>query len=141
MDVASRLRQLGWDDVVVRPSGEAVIRAIETGLRPQAVVLDVNFGRGMDGIEAARHIRALGLAVPIVFYTGEHESAGHGRTERLAAHAWIDKSSPERIEATLSRILSELVAAEGRATADGADAPAAAERATIVRPASPGGNC
>ncbi len=64
--IEKRLKGLGYAVVGLAATGEeAVARAAES--RPDLVLMDINLGAGMDGVEAAARIRAAG--VPVVFLT------------------------------------------------------------------------
>ena len=62
-----RLRGLGYDVLDVAIDGnEAVEKAIT--LRPDLILMDIRLGDGIDGIEAARRIRAR-FDIPVVYVT------------------------------------------------------------------------
>ena len=62
-----RLRGLGYDVLdIARTGDEAVEKA--TSLRPDLILMDVRLGEGIDGIEAARRIRAK-IDIPVIYVT------------------------------------------------------------------------
>ena len=70
-DLARRLTTLGYTVLATAGSGrEAIQQAVD--LRPELVLMDVGLPGGMDGLEAAAHIRAQ-AAVPIIYLTGSPE--------------------------------------------------------------------
>jgi len=65
--IESMLNDADIDVCAIASHGlEAIEKAV--ALRPQIVIMDINLGEGIDGIEAARHIRELTDA-SIVFVT------------------------------------------------------------------------
>jgi CheY-like chemotaxis protein len=70
-DLVRRLTTLGYTVLATAGSGrEAIQQAVD--LRPDLVLMDVGLLGGMDGLEAAAHIRAQ-AAIPIVYLTGSPE--------------------------------------------------------------------
>ncbi|MGE0482529.1 MAG: response regulator [Gammaproteobacteria bacterium] len=62
-----RLRGLGYDVLdIARTGDEAVEKA--TSLRPDLILMDIRLGEGIDGIEAARRIRAK-IDIPVIYVT------------------------------------------------------------------------
>jgi CheY-like chemotaxis protein len=71
LDLARRLTTLGYMVLAVTGSGrEAVQQAID--LRPDVVLMDIGLPGGMDGLEAAAHIRAQ-AEILIIYLTGSSE--------------------------------------------------------------------
>jgi CheY-like chemotaxis protein len=71
LDLARRLTTLGYAVLAIARSGrEAVQQA--SALRPDLVLMDVGLPGGMDGLEAAAHIRAQ-AEIPIIYLTGSPE--------------------------------------------------------------------
>ena len=67
LDLASRLRRLGYDVSGIATSGEdAIQKAAET--HPDLVLMDIRLRGKMDGIEAAQTIRAR-FDVPVIYLT------------------------------------------------------------------------
>jgi CheY-like chemotaxis protein len=81
LDVARRLRRLGYQVVAVARSGP---QAIEYALThdPDVVLMDIHLQGDMDGVDAARHIQA-SAPIPVVY---------------MSAHA--DAATVERFQAT-----------------------------------------
>ncbi len=67
MSVELKLKSMGYDVLDVAWSGEEGVR-MASDLRPDLVLMDIRLGGNMDGIEAARRIRAE-TGIPIVFLT------------------------------------------------------------------------
>jgi two-component system, cell cycle sensor histidine kinase and response regulator CckA len=81
IDLQRRLTRLGYTVVALAASGmEAIQKALT--LRPDVVLMDIRLQGPMDGVEAAREIRA-SLRVPVVFMT-----------------AYVDEETTQRIRAT-----------------------------------------
>ena len=67
LDLQRQLEQLGYSVAGTATRGdEAVAKALE--LKPDLVIMDVRLDGPMDGIEAARHIRA-NQGIPIIYVT------------------------------------------------------------------------
>jgi len=66
---AARLRDLGY--VVVEASdGQAALRLLQDGLRPDLLVTDVGLPGGLDGVRVAEAAQRLVLQLPVLFMTG-----------------------------------------------------------------------
>lgn len=104
LDLRLRLERMGHVVVGVASRGEeAVAKANE--LKPDLVLMDVRLEGSMDGIEAARQIRA-SQEVPIVYvtaYGGDAMSTAHAEVLRPAL------SKPFRTAELQSAILREIV--------------------------------
>lgn len=59
-DLESMLQGLGFDVCGLAPTGEAAIE-LAAGLNPNFLLVDINLGHGIDGIEAARRICATAM--------------------------------------------------------------------------------
>ena len=74
-----RLRGLGYGVLDIAKDGdEAIEKAVQ--LRPDLILMDIRLGEGIDGIEAARRIRAQ-FDVPVVYVTAyaDHELLDRAR--------------------------------------------------------------
>lgn len=102
---AELLRHLGYD-VELASSGEEAVAHIESGARPDCVLLDVVMP-GIGGAEALRRIRAIAPEVKIVISSGF--------TDRVSSASLVDQGAagiitkPYRME-TLGSRLRELLA-------------------------------
>ncbi len=78
LDLQTRLQRLGYTVIGSASRGEeAIARAAE--LRPDLVLMDVRLDGPMDGIEAARQIRAARW-VPVLFVTANATAFGEKST-------------------------------------------------------------
>ena len=81
LDLQSRLRRLGYSVVGVASEGEeAIAKAAE--LSPDLVLMDVRLEGPMDGIEAARQIRAA-RPIPVLYVTAYTDASQQGGSQEL----------------------------------------------------------
>ncbi len=118
-DLARRLTALGYE-VAGQPTGgeEAIELALET--RPDIILMDIQLSGAVDGIEAARRIRAL-HPVPVVYLTAYADDETLGRAKPTAPYGYLLKPCSDRdlrssLEIALYRAESErkLREADGR---------------------------
>ncbi|MEW6755273.1 MAG: response regulator [Candidatus Latescibacterota bacterium] len=94
LDIQSKLRRWGYE--VPAPVGtgeEAVQRAAE--LRPDLVLMDIQLGGGMDGVEAAARIRSE-VGVPVIYLTAYSDDTTLGRAKNAEPSGYILKPLEER---------------------------------------------
>jgi PAS domain S-box-containing protein len=109
-DIELCLTELGYAVAAIVPRGEdAVEAAMRT--RPDVALMDVRLAGHVDGIDAAREIRAQ-LQTPVVFLTAYSDDATIERAERAEPHGFIVKPFDERdlrsaIELALYRARAE----------------------------------
>ena len=85
MDIEAALVDEGFD-VVTAINGAKAIEVFEANpARVDAVVTDINLGKGPNGWELVRHIRAHQSEMPIVYMSGD------------SAHEWSAKGVPESV--------------------------------------------
>jgi PAS domain S-box-containing protein len=78
--------------VQVAVNAAAAIQAVRQGDGFDLVLMDINLGAGMDGIEAARVI--LGLRqLPVVFLSSHVDAEAVGRTESVFSYGYVVKSN------------------------------------------------
>jgi len=113
-----QLERVGFD--VVGNVGDAK-DAIELACRvePDVVLMDVNLGSGMDGIEASARIREQ-VAVPVVFLTAYADDATLARLSQTSHFGYVRKPVHERdlkpaIEMAIAHRALELEIGELRA--------------------------
>jgi CheY-like chemotaxis protein len=102
---AELLRHLGYD-VELASSGEEAVAHIESGARPDCVLLDVVMP-GIGGAEALRRIRAIAPEVKVVISSGFTDRVSSEALTEEGAAGIITK--PYRME-TLGSRLRELLA-------------------------------
>jgi two-component sensor histidine kinase/CheY-like chemotaxis protein len=92
MSEAAMLREAGYAVVHVL-SGEAAIDSIQNpSCHIDLVLMDVDLGPGIDGIEAARRILRL-VSLPIVFLSAHGEAESIEKSESVVNYGYIPKSS------------------------------------------------
>lgn len=98
LDLVSLLERPGHRVVARASRGEAAVAAFArlqvASIVPDLVLLDIHLGRGMNGIEAARQIRALDPDVAIAFRSAHGDAATRANAEGIGAIAFVDKSGP-----------------------------------------------
>ncbi|MDA3951391.1 MAG: response regulator [Spirochaeta sp.] len=95
MDEQRRLQQEGYEVEIVN-SGEAAVAAVvspHAGVQPvDLVLMDIDLGRGIDGIEAAEQILAE-QTVPIVFLSSHQEPEIVERVRTVTRYGYVLKNS------------------------------------------------
>ena len=118
MDLRLHLQDLGYGVSALASTGEEGL-ALATSLRPSLVLMDISLGSGMDGIEAARQVQAMGM--PVVFLTAFADESTLKRAKDTAPYGYLLKPFDERslhstIEMALyrHRMEQEVKASESR---------------------------
>jgi PAS domain S-box-containing protein len=93
-DLESTLRRLGYSVVGTASSGEEAIRKASE-LEPSIVLMDIRLRGDMDGIEAARSVRAR-QDVPIVYLTAYADDETIVRARETAPFGYLVKPFNER---------------------------------------------
>jgi DNA-binding response OmpR family regulator len=83
------LEQMGYAVAHMPTAAEAMDHAFQH--RPDAIVMDVNLGRGIDGIDTARAIRRA-YDIPIVFLTSRVDETTRARATLATPAAYLPKS-------------------------------------------------
>ncbi len=118
MDLRLHLQDLGYTVSGLAATGEEALAMAER-TRPSLVLMDISLGAGMDGIEAAHHMQAMGL--PVVFLTAFADEGTLTRAKESGPYGYLLKPFDERslhstIEMALyrHRMEQELKASESR---------------------------
>lgn len=104
--IEKRLRGLGYSVVGNAGAGEEAVRqALE--FRPDLILMDINLGQGMDGVDAAAAIRAQ-ADIPVVFLTAFSDDATLQRAKQSDPFGYLlkpyeDKDLQTAIEIGLYR--------------------------------------
>jgi PAS domain S-box-containing protein len=93
MDLKLHLQDLGYAVAGLASNGEEAIVMAERK-RPDLVLMDISLGSGMDGIEAARQVQAIG--VPVVFLTAYADEATLTRAKDSGPYGYLLKPFDER---------------------------------------------
>jgi two-component system, cell cycle sensor histidine kinase and response regulator CckA len=106
LDLQNRLERLGHVVVGVASAGEeAVAKALELG--PDLVLMDVSLNGPMDGIEAARQIRAV-QNTPVLFVTAYAASLAGADGKEIAGPCLSKPFRTEELKSAISRTLDSL---------------------------------
>ncbi|MGD9941460.1 MAG: PAS domain S-box protein [Clostridia bacterium] len=89
------LQRYGYT-VILASSGEAAIQKVCTIPEISLILMDINLGAGMDGIEAAKAILAE-RDIPVVFHSSHTEPTVVEKTEGITSYGYIVKSSGETV--------------------------------------------
>jgi len=89
LDIQSQLERLGYEVVAKVNSGEQACRQAEA-LRPDLALLDIRLEGQVDGIEAARRMRAA-HCVPVVFLTASSDAETLERAKNVEPHGYLVK--------------------------------------------------
>ncbi|MBI1751348.1 MAG: response regulator [Acidobacteria bacterium] len=118
MDLKLHLQDLGYGVAGLASTGEESI-SLAAQQKPGLVLMDISLGAGMDGIEAARRMQAMGI--PVVFLTAFADETTLKRAKDSAPYGYLLKPFDERslhstIEMALyrHRMEQELKASESR---------------------------
>jgi two-component system, response regulator PdtaR len=95
---------LGYTVVGLAASGEEAI-AQAAGLQPDVVLMDIGLRGVMDGIEAARHIRAW-APIPVIYVSASTDAPTVARAWQTAPAGYLVKPVPDHeLHAILVRAL------------------------------------
>lgn len=111
-DLAALLRDLGHRIAATCPDAFTALQAV-TVHRPDLVLLDINLGRGRDGVHVAEHLNAV-ERVPFVFITGHTDQRTLDRVKATRPAGFIIKPFDEdelrtQIEIALARHAAQVV--------------------------------
>jgi DNA-binding NarL/FixJ family response regulator len=101
-----RLAALGYTVVGLAACGEeAIVEA--TKLQPDVVLMDIGLGGAMDGIDAARHIRAQ-APIPVIYVSASTDAPTVARAWQSAPAGYLVKPVSDRaLRAALVRVLGD----------------------------------
>jgi signal transduction histidine kinase len=94
MEIRDRLEVLGYEVCGTASRGEIAVERI-AALRPDLVLMDINLAGEMDGVEAARQVRAK-CDAPVVFLTAYSDPALIARATQVDAFGYLVKPFDER---------------------------------------------
>ena len=76
--------------VHVERSGEAALAFLEGGIMPELILLDIELGLGLDGIEVGRRIRE-GHDVPVVFIADCVDSGSLAQAQSVSPYSFMTR--------------------------------------------------
>lgn len=93
-DLEATLEKLGYEVSGIAVVGEEAIE-MAAELQPNLVLMDIVLWGGMDGVEAAKHIRER-LHIPVIYLTAHSDTATLQRAKVTGPHGYIVKPLVER---------------------------------------------
>jgi CheY-like chemotaxis protein len=106
LDLKHRLERMGHTVVAMATTGEeALAKAIE--LKPDLVLMDVRLEGPMDGIEAARRIRAQ-QETPVVYVTAFAATLGDEMVQKLGGPLLSKPYRTTELQSTIARTLANV---------------------------------
>jgi two-component system, cell cycle sensor histidine kinase and response regulator CckA len=104
LDLQHRLQRMGHSVVGMASKGEeAIAKAVE--LKPDLVLMDIRLDGPMDGIEAARHIRAQ-QGTPIVYVTAYASTFDEAAEQDVFGPCVSKPFRTTELETAITRILA-----------------------------------
>jgi diguanylate cyclase (GGDEF)-like protein/PAS domain S-box-containing protein len=94
LDLQRRLERFGYSVVGMASDGAEAI-ALARERKPDIILMDIMLAGSMDGIEAAKHIRAE-LAIPVIFLTAYTDEKTLERAKEVEPFGYILKPFKER---------------------------------------------
>lgn len=88
-DLRRQLKKFGYDVVGIFYNAEEALPFIREHA-PDLLLMDVNLGQGMDGIEAVTEIRKT-LDLPVIYLTGNTDEFTYSRARRTDPAAFLSK--------------------------------------------------
>lgn len=92
MGLALELREAGCDVIETVTTGEAAVKTA-AAKRPDVILMDIRLGGKIDGLEAARRIRAR-RSIPVIFMTGYPNREFVDKARALDALGYLVKPLP-----------------------------------------------
>ncbi len=93
MRMERTLKGLGYEVVTVQ-TGEAAVATAVDDEAINVILMDINLGNGMDGVEAAQQILAA-RHIPIVFLTAHMEADSVERVKAVTRYGYVIKNSSD----------------------------------------------
>lgn len=93
-DISTRLRSIGYDIAGTVPTGEEALKICETAV-PDAILMDIMLGKGMDGIETQKIIKDK-YNVPVIYLTSYSDPITVSRAKLTEPYGYIIKPFDER---------------------------------------------
>ena len=111
LELEDHVRVMGYEvSGVVATGAGAVAQAAASASAPDLVLMDIALRGPMDGLEAARQIRAA-RDVPVVFLTAFADGATRARAKDISPYGFVTKPyNADELRATIEAALRESAA-------------------------------
>lgn len=107
--VKSKLEEFGYE-VEIAVSGEKAVKSVYAGCSVDLMIMDINLGKGLDGLQAAEVIHKMN-AVPVLFYTNLEFEDIEKRLGTFGFCRYINKKSGIiRLESAVKEVIDGLEA-------------------------------
>jgi PAS domain S-box-containing protein len=93
--IAGMLQKHGYAPLTSASAQEA-LDTVRTGQRPDLILMDIELGSGMDGVEAAE-LLIRDFNIPILFLSGHTEPEYVTRTEKVPSYGFVLKDAGETV--------------------------------------------
>lgn len=97
LEIQTRLRSLGYTVPITVFTGKEAVRQADT-MHPDLVLMDIKLRGDMDGIEAAEHIKTMGI--PVIFLTAFVDNKTLQRAKITEPYGYLLKPFEERESCT-----------------------------------------
>ncbi len=106
IDIQNMLKKAGYSIAAIAFQGDEAVKKVEQSA-PDLVLMDIGLKGEIDGIEAAKRIRAL-FQIPVVFLTGFADEITMAKAQEVNPSGFILKPiSEEELKKTLENILKK----------------------------------
>nr|3H5I_A Chain A, Response regulator/sensory box protein/GGDEF domain protein [Carboxydothermus hydrogenoformans Z-2901] len=97
--IANILNKYGYT-VEIALTGEAAVEKVSGGWYPDLILMDIELGEGMDGVQTALAIQQIS-ELPVVFLTAHTEPAVVEKIRSVTAYGYVMKSATEQVLITI----------------------------------------
>jgi CheY-like chemotaxis protein len=104
LDIAETLRKIGYETALAHSAADAIERA--DAFRPTAVLMDINLGRGMDGVDTARVIYDR-FAIPSIFVTAYSDARTRARLNPMGRGVLPKPFTKDQLSKIVAPLLSD----------------------------------
>ncbi|MFA7387729.1 MAG: EAL domain-containing protein [Thiohalobacteraceae bacterium] len=104
LDLQQRLTKLGYEVPAIAATGEQALQQVQD-LRPDLVLMDVNIGGAIDGIETAERMPSE-LGIPVIYLTAYPEDATLDRARDTKPYGYlVEPFSEQALHATIQMVM------------------------------------
>jgi len=94
IEIRDKLLEIGYSGVTIAYTGEEAIKIVKESI-PDLVLMDINLGEGIDGIETAKKIHS-SLDIPVIYLTAYSDDETLQKAKVTKPYGYITKPFNER---------------------------------------------